>query len=181
MRDGFSGFLEPFGGFFTDLKGANTPPLYVIKNEPGLTFFIFWCEAQSYLSPVLTVSFSPFMEKSQNHRMSWMETDLERSSCPILRPGQEHLDQVTQECVQEGFECLQTSNAQLFTTLPITHSGFAVPSIWWTQLKAGIACCRTTPLPSQWHEATLGALGKASPSKYAESGIATTSCCCCDR
>lgn len=107
MRDEFSGSLEPYGGFFTDLKEANTSPLHVIKNEPGLTFLIIWCGAQSHLSSVLTVSLSPFMEKSQNHRMSGNGRDPERSSSSIPLPGQEHLNQVTQECIQECFECLQ--------------------------------------------------------------------------
>jgi len=44
---------------------------------------------------------------TQNHRISGIGRDLERSSSLIPLLEQEHLDQVTQERVQVGFECLQ--------------------------------------------------------------------------
>lgn len=45
-------------------------------------------------------------KKSQIHRIVRVGGDLWRSSSPASLPRQGHLDQVTQECVQLGFECL---------------------------------------------------------------------------
>ena len=47
-----------------------------------------------------------FLGVSQNHRMSGIGRDLKRSSSPIPLPEQEYLDQVTEEHVQAGFECV---------------------------------------------------------------------------
>jgi len=44
---------------------------------------------------------------SQNHRMSGIGRDLERSSSPIPLLDKEHLDCVIQERIQVSFECLQ--------------------------------------------------------------------------
>ena len=57
--------------------------------------------------------------ESQNHRISGIGRDLERSSSPIPLLEQEHLDQVTQECVQVGFECLQRRRLHNLSEKPV--------------------------------------------------------------
>ena len=51
--------------------------------------------------------------------MSGIGRDLERSSSPIPLPEQEHLDQVTQERIQAGFECLQRSGPHNLSGQPV--------------------------------------------------------------
>lgn len=60
---------------------------------------------------------------SQNHRILRIGRALWKSSSPIPLPKQGHLEQVTQECVQVGLECLQRWRLhdlceQLFNALP---------------------------------------------------------------
>jgi len=60
------------------------------------------------------------MKLSQNHRMSEIGRDLKRFCSPIPLLEQEHLDQVTQECVQAGFECLQRRRPHNLSGQPVS-------------------------------------------------------------
>lgn len=52
--------------------------------------------------------------KSQNHRSVRVGKDLWRSSSPMPLQWQGHPEEVTQECIQVGFECLQRGRRHNF-------------------------------------------------------------------
>lgn len=66
------------------------------------------------------------VEKSQNHRSVRVKKDLWRSSSPMPLPWQGHPEEVTQECIQVGFECLQRGHS----TTSLGHS-----VLWHPQCK----------------------------------------------
>jgi len=61
-------------------------------------------------------------EKNHRNRMSGIGRDIKRSSSSIALLEQEHLDQVTQECIQECFECLQRRRPHNLSGQPVPVS-----------------------------------------------------------
>lgn len=86
-------------------------------------------------------------ENSQNHRMSGIGRDLESSSSPIPLPEQEHPDEVTQEGVQAGFECLQSRRLHNPPGQPVPVSVTLTEKKFLLKFKWNLLCSSLYPLP----------------------------------
>jgi len=106
-------FSNKIGGSF--FKVAITQRLNKQQSASLFASFVFFSFFFLFSSPPCT----EMSLTSQNHRISGIEKDLERSSSPVPLMEQEYLDQVTQESIQAYFECLQKRRPHNLSGQPV--------------------------------------------------------------
>ena len=92
------------------------------------------------------------MKRTTDDTISGTGRDLERPSSPIPLQEQEHLDQVTQEHIQEGFECLQRRRPHNLAGQPVPVFCHPHCQVFFSYL-CGTSCvpdCTHCPLSYHW-------------------------------
>ena len=117
------------------------------KNTFFLSLFLFYEGKSKEEADWFVMSVSVKMKRSQNHRMLGIGRDLERSSSPIPLPEQEHLYEVTRECVQRVLNVSRVGDSthplgsRFQCSVTLTEKKFLLKSKW------NLLCSCLNPLP----------------------------------